>query len=87
MKNLVITSRDGIMCKIGEKPPSKTMDVFKSVIITERFDGEKHSLCLSVADGDLNRHFVLFSNREQILLTISKLLEYINSEQCNLSLS
>lgn len=53
MKNLVITSRDGIMCKIGEKPPSKTMDVFKSVIITERFDGEKHSLCLSVADGDL----------------------------------
>ena len=72
MKKLVITSRDGITCKIDEEGSLKltsrtndnTLDNFKSVSITERFDGEGYSLCLSVADSDLNKRFVLFSNRE-----------------------
>lgn len=85
MKNLRVTSRDGIMCEFLEK--EKMPDPFQTVSITERFDGQKHSLCLSVADTDLNKRFVLFFNKEQILLTISKLLDYVNSEHCHLTLS
>ena len=96
MKNLKVISRDGIMCKIDEQESlnltshgtvAKAIDNVKSISITERFDGKDYSLCLSVADVDLNKRFILFSNREQILMTIGKLLEYVNSEHCRLTLS
>lgn len=96
MKNLKVISRDGIMCKIDEQGSlnltshstvAKAIDHFKSVSITERFDGKEYFLCLSVADVDLNKRFVLSPNREQILMTIGKLLEYVNSEHCHLTLS